>query len=84
MFYDLIGLAGVAAILLAYALLQFERVSYDGYGYLFLNGGGAALVMVSLLYAFNLAAFVLEGIWLTISIYGVLKRLRRDRVRAGG
>lgn len=84
MFYDLIGLVGVAAILLAYALLQFERVSYDGYGYLFLNGGGAALVMVSLLYAFNLAAFVLEGIWLTISIYGALKRLRRDRVRAGG
>lgn len=84
MFYDLVGLAGVAAILVAYALLQFERVSYDGYGYLFLNGAGAALVMVSLLYAFNLAAFVLEGIWLSISIYGALKRLRRDRVRAGG
>ena len=51
---------------------------YDDYSYLLLNGAGATLILVSLLYTFNLAAFVMEGIWVAISIYGAAKRWRRE------
>ncbi len=79
MIYDAIGLAGVVAIIIAYFLLQANLVRYDEYSYLFLNGVGAALILVSLVYAFNLAAFVMEAIWVAISIYGAVKRWRRER-----
>lgn len=77
--HDVIGMAGVALILLAYGLLQFERVSHDDYAFLLLNTAGALLVLLSLLSAFNLAAFVLEAVWLGISGYGIARRLLRGR-----
>lgn len=77
--HDVIGMAGVVLILLAYALLQFERVAHDDYAFLLLNAAGALLVLLSLLSAFNLAAFVLEVIWLGISGYGLVRRLLRGR-----
>ncbi len=79
MIFDAIGLAGVGAIIAAFFLLQADRVRYDDYSYLALNGAGAALIIVSLFYAFNLAAFVMETIWVAISIYGAVKRYARDR-----
>jgi len=79
--YDWAGLLGVAATLLAFYLLQAGRVRGDGLAYQLMNAAGALAVLVSLLYAFNLSAFVLEGLWLAISIYGMVRgrRLRRDR-----
>ena len=84
MIYDAVGLAGVAAIIAAFFLLQADQVRYDDYSYLALNGAGAALIIVSLIYAFNLAAFVMESIWVAISIYGAVKRGRRERNERGG
>ena len=79
MIFDAIGLVGVAAIIAAYFLLQADRVRYDDYSYLALNGAGAALIIVSLIYAFNLAAFVMESIWVAISVYGAVKRYARGK-----
>jgi hypothetical protein len=45
-----------------------------------MNAIGAVAVLLSLLYAFNLSAFVLEALWLAISIYGIV---RARRVRLG-
>jgi paired small multidrug resistance pump len=69
--YDWAGLVGVALTLVAFYLLQAGR----------LRGDGAFAVLLSLLYAFNLSAFVLEGLWLGISIYGIARgrRLRSSR-----
>jgi predicted membrane protein len=78
MVYDTIGLVGVVAIIIAYFLLQADRVRYDDYSYLFLNGAGATLILISLIYAFNLAAFVMEAIWVAISLYGAIKRWTRE------
>ena len=79
--YDWAGLIGVALTLLAFFLLQAGRVRGDGLIYQLMNALGALAVLVSLLYAFNLSAFVLEGLWLAISIYGIVRgqRVRRDR-----
>ena len=78
--YDWAGLFGVTLILLAYFLLQAERVRGDAIVYQLMNAIGAVLVLVSLLYVFNLSAFVMEAAWLAVSIYGIV-RVRRARRR---
>ncbi len=79
--YDWAGLLGVAMTLVAFYMLQAGRLRGDGLSYQLMNAFGAFAVLLSLLYAFNLSAFVLEGLWLAISIYGIARgrRLRRAR-----
>ena len=78
--YDWAGLIGVALTLLAYFLLQAGRVRGDGVLYQWMNALGAAGVLLSLFYAFNLSAFLLEFLWLLISVYGMVRgwRLRQQ------
>jgi hypothetical protein len=78
--YDWAGLLGVALTLVAFYLLQAGRLRGDGLSYQLMNAFGAFAVLISLLYAFNLSAFVLEGLWLAISVYGIV-RGRRARTR---
>ena len=47
--YDILGTVGVAVIILAYILLQNERLRSDQLAYSLLNAVGAALVLESLL-----------------------------------
>ncbi len=79
--YDWAGLIGVTLILFAYFLLQAGRLRGDALTHQLLNAAGAVLVLVSLLYAFNLSAFLMELAWLAVSIYGIV-RARRARRRA--
>jgi hypothetical protein len=71
LFADIVGMGGVGCFILAYFLLQKERVSHKNAVYLLLNLCGAVLIMLSLLVHWNLSAFVLEAIWALISIYGI-------------
>lgn len=77
MWYDAVGNLGVIMILGVYLLLQTNKVTVDEISYSLLNGIGAALVLVSLFYKFNLSAFLIEVFWLLISIYGLVKNFRR-------
>ncbi|MCP2670860.1 hypothetical protein NHF40_07965 [Maricaulaceae bacterium EIL42A08] len=70
---DFVGLAGVGCILAAYFLLQIEKVRGDSMQYLLLNLVGAVLLIISLMFTFNLASFVIEICWLAISIFGLSK-----------
>ena len=74
---DIIGLIGVALILLAYGLLQFERMAAADWRYSALNGAGALLILVSLYYDFNLPTFVIEVAWVGISAFGLWRAWRR-------
>ncbi len=74
---NLAGLLGVGLIVLFYFLIQTERVSASHLVYSVGNGAGAALILVSLLFDFNLPSFVFETIWLVISIYGIVRTLRQ-------
>lgn len=78
--YDLSGFVGVLLILLAYFGLQAGRMRGDGLVYQLMNLAGALLILLSLVYDFNLSAFVMEACWVAISIYGIL---RARRVRRG-
>lgn len=78
--YDVLGVVGVAVILLAFFGLQAGRLRGDGRIYQAMNAIGSLAVLVSLCFAFNLPSFVLESLWLLISIYGMTRaaRLRRE------
>jgi len=62
-------------MVVAYLLLQLEKLSSSAVSYLLLNAVGAILVMVSLMFRFNLSAFFMEAFWLLISLYGLAKPL---------
>ena len=71
--YDIVGMLGVAIIILTYILLQIERVRSGQLIYSLLNGIGAALILVSLYFDFNFPSFVVEFFWLLISLFGIGK-----------
>jgi membrane-associated HD superfamily phosphohydrolase len=73
--FDLIGNTGVLLMVIAYLLLQLERLSSSAVSYLLLNTVGAVLVIISLRFRFNLSAFLMEACWLLISLYGLAKPL---------
>ena len=81
--HDVLGSIGVAIVLAAYFLLQLERVSATRPLYLIANGLGALLILVSLVNEFNLPAFLIEIAWLLISVYGLIRCLRRGRSETG-
>jgi hypothetical protein len=77
--FDLVGNFGVLLMVVAYLLLQLEKLSSSALSYLLLNAVGAVLVMISLMFRFNLSAFLMEGFWLLISLYGLAKPLLSGR-----
>lgn len=65
---------------MTYFLLQTARLSSTDVSYSLLNLIGAALIALSLLFDFNLSAFIIEIAWMAISVYGII-RYARDRTR---
>jgi hypothetical protein len=82
--YDLAGNVGVTLIVAAYLLLQLERVTSNSLPYLAANATGAALILLSLFYEFNLPAFLMEAFWLAISVMGLVRRAIRPPQGQGG
>ena len=74
---DLIGLTGVALLIVTYALLQLDKIDPKGFWYSFNNLLVAILVTVSLVYTPNLASIVIEVFWFLISLYGVVMFFKR-------
>ena len=81
--YDLAGNIGVVLMVLGYLLLQAEKIRSSDLSYSLMNGVGALLVLISLLYRFNLSAFLVEAFWLLISVYGLIKFAGRPRAKEG-
>jgi hypothetical protein len=76
---DLGGVIGVLLILAAYAGGQIGRLKMDEAPALLMNLCGALLVLVSLLYRFNLSAFLMEAAWALVALYGLGKLALRKR-----
>ena len=81
--YDVLGTLGVGVIVVTYLLLQLGRIKSNQLVYSLLNLLGAAFILISLYYEFNLPSVIVEAFWLVISIFGILKYLvkrpERDR-----
>lgn len=82
--HDFLGNVGVVLILLSYLLLQIEKMSATSLLYSLVNALGAGLILVSLLHDFNLSAFIVEVVWLLISVYGLTRWRLKRRSATGG
>lgn len=80
--FDLAGFVGVVLIVAAYLMLQLNRLPSTAPAYSLLNAVGAFLVMLSLLFDFNLAAFLMEAFWFLISLFGLLRPVVAKRSSA--
>ena len=78
--YDIIGSIGVGVIILTYIALQFEKIRSDALLYSLLNALGASLILISLSYSFNFAAFIVEFFWALISVYGIAKYFLKRKI----
>ena len=84
--FDLAGFIGVLLIVVAYLLLQLDKLPSSSPRYSLLNAGGALLIIVSLIFAFNLSAFIVEVFWFLISLLGLWRSLipRKNSRRSSG
>ena len=73
-----IGMLGTAMVVMAYFLMQVERVDPKSLSYNLINLIGAILLLISLWFHFNLASFVIEIFWIAASLIGLWKYWRRQ------
>lgn len=78
-FHDFIGNIGLVLLLGTYLLLQLGKIDSTRLLYSLLNALASLLIGTSLLFAFNMSAFLVEAFWLVISLYGVARCLSRGR-----
>lgn len=79
---DFVGNVGVVVLMIAYLMLQLNRLRSDGLAYSVLNAAGACLIVLSLLVNFNLSAFIMEVFWVLISLVGIYRYFRLKALRS--
>jgi hypothetical protein len=75
--YNLAGMVGAVLIIAAYFATQQRWLSAEDWRFALANLVGAGFIIVSLMAAWNLAAFVIEVFWVLISLYGLAQSFRR-------
>ncbi len=79
---DLVGNIGVVVLMIAYLMLQLNKLSSNGLAYSLLNAIGASLIVISLFVNFNLSAFIMEVFWVLISCVGIYRYFRLKSLRS--
>ncbi len=81
--FDLAGFVGVLLIVIAYLLLQLDKLPSSSLSFSLLNAAGSLLIMLSLIFKFNASAFLIDVFWFLISLIGLSKwlisRQKRER-----
>ena len=82
---DIVGVIGVAMILVAYAGAALGRLDVKGALSLSAHFVGASLILLSLMVDGTLSALLMEGSWALVSLAGLVRllviRLRRAAPR---
>ena len=73
---DAVGLLGVALYVGAYGGLQLGLLGLADVRYTVLNAVGGLAVIYSLVWSFNLAAFVTQVLWLVFTVVGYVRARR--------
>jgi hypothetical protein len=76
---DIIGLLGVTIIVVTYYKLQLEKIDSKSLEYSLSNMIGSILILTSLLFNWNLSSAIIEVVWITISLIGVVKYFRNKK-----
>ena len=82
--HDLLGNTGVVMVIGTYFALQTGRMSINDRVYSLLNAMGAILILMSLMIDFNLSSFIIEIVWFSISVYGLMRRRPVGEMPSGG
>lgn len=72
---DIIGIIGVAILVLAYYLLQSNRITSASVLYSLMNLIGAGLILYSLVLDWNTPAVIMESVWIVISLSALFKAI---------
>lgn len=72
-FADYVGIVGVILTLLAYYLINVNKVTSDSPIYLYFNLIGSCLLMFSLMFNWNLSSVLIEIAWISISLIGIYR-----------
>jgi len=83
-FYDVVGNLGVIMIVGSYFLIQIGKLSATGMTYTVVNMLGAACILYSLYFEFNMSAFLVEIFWLLISLVGLIRIFLERRRKIPG
>lgn len=79
---DMIGMTGVTLVLTAYGLLNLNKLTSHSMVYQLMNLIGAVLLLISLCFNFNLSSVVIEVVWITFSLVGIIRVFRARKLRA--
>lgn len=75
--FTVCGLVGASCFIFSYFATLQGWLAPDGWRLPAVNLLGAAMVLTSLTVAWNLPSVVLESFWGAISLYGVIRAIRR-------
>lgn len=75
---EIIGLTAPVLFLYAYGMITLGKWSSESLRYQVLNFLGAIAILISLIDHWNLPVFILELCWGAISVYGIVKIVRRQ------
>ena len=73
---------GVVILIITFLMLQLNKLPSSGLAYSLLNAIGASLIVVSLLFDFNLSALLMEVFWVLISCVGIYRYFRLKTLRS--
>ena len=73
--FNVIGIIGVVLVLIAYLLLQIDKLSQDSITFSLLNFVGSIFILTSLYFSWNLPSGIIEIAWLLISFFGLNKAI---------
>ncbi len=82
--YDWVGMLGTLMVLGAFFLLQAGHIHGNRLAYQLLNLFGAAGILVSLIGSFNISVFLLEAAWVAVSLYGIVRSIRKPSAPPAG
>ena len=76
--YNIIGFIGTGLYILSYLLLQMEKID-SGLTYTIINFFAATFVVISLFKYWNGPSFIIQIVWIIISIAGIYKNLKKEK-----
>lgn len=79
---DLVGNVGVVVLMIAYLMLQLNKLRSEDLAYSLMNAAGASLIVLSLLVNFNLSALLMEVFWVLISFIGIYRYFRLKTLKS--
>ena len=75
--FEIAGVFGFMLYVFNYAMLTLRRFTSDDIIFFVINFSAASLVLLGLTASFNLAAAMIQGFWIVMSIIGISLRVSR-------